>query len=71
VILLEADEEIKTVFKVGGSLVFAIPRKYVEAHKIKPGDRVRIIFDDFLHAKPLETVEIVKKLEKVKEILER
>ena len=50
----EVDEEIKTVFKVGGSLVFTIPQKYIKAHKIKPGDKIRIFFDDFLHARPIE-----------------
>jgi antitoxin component of MazEF toxin-antitoxin module len=67
----EVDEEIKTVFKVGGSLVLTIPKKYVEVHKLKPGDRIRIFFNDFLHAKPFEKEELKKKLEKTKEILEK
>jgi len=66
----EIDEEIKTVFKVGGSLVFAIPQKYIKAHNIKPGDKVRIFLDDFLHVQPVKKEKIAEKLEKVKEILE-
>ena len=66
----EVNEDIRTVFKVGGSLVFAIPQEYIKAHNIKPGDKIRIFFDDFLHAKPVEKEKITERLEKVKELLE-
>jgi len=65
----EVDEEIKTVFKVGGSLVFAIPKKYAEQHNLKPGDKIRVFFNEFIHAKPIEKEKIAEKLEKVKELL--
>ncbi len=66
---MEAKEEIKKVFKLGGSLVFAIPKNYAETHDIQAGDQIRIFYDDFLHAKPIEREKLAERLEKAKEIL--
>ena len=66
---MEAKEEIKKVFKLGGSLVFAIPKGYIESHSIEAGDQIRVFYDDFLHAKPIEKEKLAEKLEKAKEVL--
>ena len=63
-------EDIRRVIKIGGSLAITIPKEYVEAHGLKPGAIVRILYDDFLHAKPIKQEELMAKLEKAKEVLE-
>jgi antitoxin component of MazEF toxin-antitoxin module len=64
------DEDIRKIFKVGGSYVVALPQKYVEMHKIKPGDKVRILFNDYILLSPIKSEELIKKLQKVKAELE-
>jgi len=67
---MEAKEEIRKIFKLGGSLVFAIPRTYVDSHDIKAGDQIRIFYNDFIHAMPIEKEILFQKLEKAKMILD-
>ena len=67
---MEAEEQIRRIFKVGGSLVFAVPREYIETHNIKAGDQLRIYYNDLLHAQPIEKGKLSEKLERMKEILE-
>jgi antitoxin component of MazEF toxin-antitoxin module len=66
----EAEEDIRRIFRIGGSYVVTLPPKYLETHNIKPGDKVRILFDDFIHIKPIKREELTKRLEKVKAELE-
>lgn len=68
---MEAEEDIRTIYQVGKSLVLSIPQKYVKAHKLKPGDKVRVFFNDFLHVRPVEKEKLLKKLEMMKETFER
>jgi len=67
---MEAEEDIRRIFRIGGSYVITLPQKYLEMHNIKPGDKVRILFDDFIHIKPIKKDELTKRLEKVKAALE-
>ena len=67
---MEAKEEIRKVFKLGGSLVLALPKSYVDSHEIQAGDQIRIFYNDFIHARPIEKGMLFQKLEKAKAILD-
>ncbi len=68
---METEEDIRNVIKFGEALVITLPAKYVRSHKIKAGDKVYVVYNEFLHLKPLRREEIGKRAEKVKEILEK
>ncbi len=67
---MEIEEDVRTVYKVGEALVIALPRKYIRAHKLKAGDKVHVIFNDFLHLKPINPEKLARKAEQVKKLLE-
>lgn len=68
-----AEETIRKVFRVGGSLVIAIPPSYINSKDIKEGDQMRILMDDFLHTRPMkdEKKKLESRLEKAKKELDR
>lgn len=54
-------KEVRTIMKSGGSLVVSLPREWVEARKLKPGDSVELLISkDAVIVKTLS----VEKLEK-------
>ena len=55
-------EYIKSVFKVGGSMVIPLPADYIEKHKINAGDQFRVLIDGYVHLRPIK--EDVKSLER-------
>jgi antitoxin component of MazEF toxin-antitoxin module len=67
---MEAEEDIRRVFEIGGCLAIILPNEYVKAHGLKRGDRVRVLFNDYLHIKPIEKDELVRKLERAKSELD-
>jgi antitoxin component of MazEF toxin-antitoxin module len=46
--------EIRKVFRVGKSLVFAIPPEFVKEHNLKPGQQVALVYNGYLKAKPVK-----------------
>lgn len=67
---MKAEEEIRKVFKLGGSLVLALPKTYVETHDMEAGDQVRIFYNDFIHARPIEKEILLQRLKKAEMILD-
>jgi len=57
-------KDVRTLFKLGRSLVMTIPEAYVKAHNLKPGDKVEVFYDDALHVEKINPKEILKKTER-------
>ena len=55
-------KDIRKVLPVGDSLAVTIPKEYVEAHNIKKGDTMEVLFNEILHISPVNLEEIRKKL---------
>lgn len=55
-------KDIRKVIPVGDSLAITIPKEYVQAHSIKKGDSMEVLFNEIIHITPLNLDEIEKKL---------
>jgi antitoxin component of MazEF toxin-antitoxin module len=69
-----ATEEIRTVFKLGPSLVMAVPSRYLRTHNLKAGDLVRVFYSDQVNALYIEPItgnETVERLEKIRSEIAR
>jgi antitoxin component of MazEF toxin-antitoxin module len=70
-----ATEEIRTVFKLGPSLVMAVPSRYLRTHNLKAGDLVRVFYSDqtdTLYIMPITKTETkLEGLEKIRARLEQ
>jgi len=53
---------VRKVFRVGSSLVITLPAEYVEAHKLKPGCLVEVVFNDVVKIVPVREEDIEREL---------
>lgn len=53
-------KDVRRVFRIGESKAITLPPEFVEAHKIKEGDQLEIVFDNELRAKVVRAEEIKK-----------
>lgn len=56
-------KDVRKAFKLGPSIAVTLPKEFVKAHKIKPGDLFDIVFDQELHMKVIKPEEIKKYFE--------
>lgn len=54
-------KSIRKVLKIGRSLALTIPKEYVDAHEIKPGDLFEAYYNESLHNEPLRREDIERK----------
>lgn len=62
-------KSVRKVVKVGKSLFVTLPNAYVRNHRIKPGDYLEVVFNDYLHLKPISMDELQGALERAREVL--
>ncbi|MBW2672036.1 MAG: AbrB/MazE/SpoVT family DNA-binding domain-containing protein [Deltaproteobacteria bacterium] len=60
-------KDVRTIMRVGGSLVISIPQEYIEAHGLEKGDKMTIFYDDILHVEPVTKEEILEKIRRIEE----
>lgn len=51
-------KEIRTVQRIGGSLMISLPRGYVKAHDVKKGDQIEIDYDTEFRGRLVDTERI-------------
>lgn len=51
-------KDIRRALKLGRSIAVTLPRGFVKAHNIKPGDMFEVPYNKELHLKPISTDEI-------------
>jgi len=60
-------KDVRSVIRLGDSLAITLPSEYVRANSIKKGDKVELLFDRELVARPLKQEELRKTLLKIEE----
>ncbi len=64
--MAEYNKDVRSVLKHGDSLAVTLPYEYVVKKGLKPGDKVEVLWNDFVFIEPVRPEEIRKRMEKVK-----
>jgi len=56
-------KDIRRVFRIGDSLAITLPPEFVKEHGLKGGEKLEVLFDSVLKAKPVRPEEVRKELE--------
>ena len=54
---------VRKIISTGTSLLISIPKEYAELHNLKRGDLMKITFNEFLKAVPMEKDDTMLKKE--------
>jgi antitoxin component of MazEF toxin-antitoxin module len=57
-------KDVRKIIRVGSSAAVTLPKEYLEAHDLKIGDKVELIFNEILRIEPVDESEIRRKLGK-------
>jgi antitoxin component of MazEF toxin-antitoxin module len=60
-------KDIRKLIRLGQSLYVSLPKEYVEAHKLKKGDKVEILFDEIIYIEPVKEGKLADVVKKIKE----
>jgi antitoxin component of MazEF toxin-antitoxin module len=66
---MRVEKDVRKVFKIGDSLAITLPPEFIKEHGIKVGDKLEVIFNSFLTAKPMKKEELEKEMKEVHLIL--
>lgn len=66
---MKVGKGVRKVIHVGNSLTVTLPNPYVQSHKIKAGDYLEVLYNDYLHLTPISIDELQTALERAKEAL--
>jgi antitoxin component of MazEF toxin-antitoxin module len=55
-------KDTRVLFEIGKSLAITLPKEYIEAHGLKPGDVVDVYFNEVVHVEPVRKEDILKKV---------
>lgn len=52
----------RRITRTGTSLTITLPSEFVRQHKLKAGDEVSVLYDDWLQVVPFKPIEVVEEV---------